>query len=67
MAHEPNYSYGEYYQLRRREPVAYNGTVLHELYFENLGPGGGEAPAAFKNWSPIAARLRQTPAGAERR
>jgi len=43
-----NYSFGEYSELRRREPVAYNGTVLHELYFENLGPKGGEAPAAFK-------------------
>ena len=32
-----NYSFGEYSELRRREPVAYNGTVLHELYFENLG------------------------------
>ena len=35
-----NYSYGEYSELRRREPVAFNGTVLHELYFENLGKGG---------------------------
>ena len=24
-----NYSYSEYSELRRREPVAYNGTVLH--------------------------------------
>jgi Fe-Mn family superoxide dismutase len=43
-----NYSYGEYSELRRREPVAYNGTVLHELYFENLGRGG-EPPAAFRS------------------
>ena len=43
-----NYSFGEYSELRRREPVAYNGTVLHELYFENLGSPGAEAPAAFK-------------------
>ena len=43
-----NYSFGEYSELRRREPVAYNGTVLHELYFANLGAAGGEAPAAFK-------------------
>jgi Fe-Mn family superoxide dismutase len=35
----PNYSYNEYSELKRREPVAYNGTVLHELYFENLGNG----------------------------
>ena len=27
----PNYSFNEYSELKRREPVAYNGTVLHEL------------------------------------
>ena len=32
----PNYSFNEYSELRRREPVAYNGTYLHELYFGNL-------------------------------
>ena len=32
-----NYSFSEYSELRRREPVAYNGTVLHELYFDALG------------------------------
>lgn len=36
---EPNYSFNEYSELKRREPVAYNGTVLHEMYFENLGDG----------------------------
>jgi Fe-Mn family superoxide dismutase len=35
----PNYSFDEYSELKRREPVAFNGTVLHELYFENLGNG----------------------------
>src|SRR4051812_24451751 len=35
----PNYSYNEYSELRRREPVAFNGTVLHEMYFESLGDG----------------------------
>jgi Fe-Mn family superoxide dismutase len=34
-----NYSFSEYSELRRREPVAYNGTVLHEMYFENIGDG----------------------------
>lgn len=43
-----NYSFSEYSELRRREPVAYNGTVLHELYFENLGPKGNEVPSTFK-------------------
>ena len=37
---KPNYSFNEYSELRRREPVAYNGTVLHELYFGNLGKEG---------------------------
>src|SRR4026209_1520174 len=44
----PNYSYNEYSELRRREPVAYNGTVLHEMYFENIGAKGGDVPPAFK-------------------
>ena len=35
----PNYSFNDYSELRRREPVAYNGTVLHEMYFENIGDG----------------------------
>ena len=43
-----NYSYGEYSELRRREPVAYNGTVLHEIYFNNLGTPGATPPANFK-------------------
>jgi len=36
----PNYSYNLYSELKRREPVAYNGTLLHELYFDNLAPQG---------------------------
>ena len=43
-----NYSFSEYSELRRREPVAYNGTILHELYFENLGATGGSPSEAFK-------------------
>ncbi len=35
----PNYSYNEFSELKRREPVAFNGTVLHEMYFENIGNG----------------------------
>src|SRR3989344_7833321 len=31
-----NYSFGEFSELKRREAVAFNGTFLHELYFENL-------------------------------
>ncbi len=47
---KPNYSFNEYSELKRREPVAFNGTFLHELYFENLtAPGtavGGELKKA---------------------
>jgi Fe-Mn family superoxide dismutase len=43
-----NYSFASYSELRRREPVAYNGAILHELYFGNLGLPKGEAPAAFR-------------------
>ena len=35
----PNYSFNEFSELKRREPVAFNGTVLHEMYFENIGDG----------------------------
>jgi Fe-Mn family superoxide dismutase len=38
----PNYSFNEFSELKRREPVAYNGTVLHELYFENIGNGAAQ-------------------------
>lgn len=37
-----NYSFGEYSELKRREVVPYNGVYLHELYFENLSPQGGQ-------------------------
>ncbi|MDP3275421.1 MAG: Fe-Mn family superoxide dismutase [Deltaproteobacteria bacterium] len=57
----PNYSYNEFSELKRREPVAYNGTVLHELYFENLGDGSTQPNdvtkaainagfGSFENW-----------------
>jgi Fe-Mn family superoxide dismutase len=44
----PNYSFNEYSELKRREPVAFNGTVLHELYFENLGNGSTQPGAVSK-------------------
>lgn len=43
-----SYSHDAYSELRRREPVAYNGTVLHELYFGNLGPPKAEVPSALQ-------------------
>ena len=45
---EANYSLSDYSELKRREPVAFNGTVLHELYFANLGPAGEQPGAKFK-------------------
>ncbi len=61
-----NYSFGEYSELKRREAVAFNGTYLHQLYFENLGANGGEpsvelkaaAEAAFGNWENLMADMR---------
>lgn len=43
-----NYSFSDYSELRRREPVAFNGTYLHELYFDNLGGAGTSVSEAFK-------------------
>jgi Fe-Mn family superoxide dismutase len=44
----PNYSFNEFSELKRREPVAFNGTVLHEMYFEALGNGSTQAGAHAK-------------------
>lgn len=41
---KPSYSFNEYSELKRRESVAFNGTFLHELYFENLGTDGAIGP-----------------------
>lgn len=41
---KPNYSFNEYSELKRREAVAFNGSFLHELYFENLGADGEVSP-----------------------
>lgn len=43
-----NYSFGEFAELKRRFAVPYNGTVLHEMYFENLSPKGSPSPAFEK-------------------
>ena len=43
-----NYSFGEYSELKRREAVAFNGTYLHEMYFENMVGTPTEASAALK-------------------
>ena len=45
---KPNYSYNEFTELKRREAVAFNGSFLHELYFENLGANSAISPALQK-------------------
>ena len=45
---KPNYSFNEYSELKRREAVAFNGSFLHELYFENLGPDAAISPGLQK-------------------
>ena len=42
---KPNYSFNEFSELKRREAVAFNGSFLHELYFENLGADAAISPA----------------------
>ncbi|MBZ0251727.1 MAG: Fe-Mn family superoxide dismutase, partial [Candidatus Methylomirabilis sp.] len=44
-----NYSFGEFSELKRREAVAFNGTYLHELYFESLARDGGKPSAALES------------------
>jgi Fe-Mn family superoxide dismutase len=45
---KPNYSFNEYSELKRREAVAFNGSFLHELYFENLGANPSISPELQK-------------------
>ena len=44
----PNYSYNEYSELKRRHVVPFNGTFLHELYFENLTKNTTQPSAALR-------------------
>jgi len=45
---KPNYSFNEYSELKRREAVPFNGSFLHELYFENLGVSGSPSAELIK-------------------
>src|ERR1035438_524016 len=45
---KPNYSFNEYSELKRREAVAFNGSFLHEIYFENLGADATISPELQK-------------------
>ncbi len=60
-----NYSFGEFSELKRREAVAFNGTFLHELYFENLGSSGkpsdqlkSAAEESFGSWEKFVADIK---------
>ena len=61
-----NYTFNEFSELKRRECTAFNGTYLHQLYFENLSGKGGEpsdalkklATAAFGSWDAYVADLK---------
>ncbi len=61
-----NYTFNEYSELKRRECTAFNGSYLHQLYFENLSGKGGEpsdalkrlATAAFGSWDAYVADLK---------
>jgi Fe-Mn family superoxide dismutase len=43
-----HYGFAPYSELRRREPVAYNGAFLHEVYFGSLGPPAVEVPPPLR-------------------
>lgn len=45
---QSNYSYGEFSELKRREVVPFNGTYLHEMYFENIAPNRGAISESLK-------------------
>lgn len=61
-----NYSFNEYSELKRREAVAFNGTYLHQVYFENLSGRGGQpsdalkaaVTAAFGSWDAYVADVK---------
>jgi Fe-Mn family superoxide dismutase len=61
-----NYSFNEFSELKRREATAFNGSYLHQLYFENLAGKGGQpsdgvqkaAIAAFGSWDAYLADLK---------
>lgn len=45
---ESNYSYGAYSELKRRETVAFNGSYLHQSYFENMTAKPPEVGSEFR-------------------
>ena len=63
-----NYSFNEFSELKRREAVAFNGTYLHEMYFENMTKISGQpevetkklAEASFGSWENLIKDIRAT-------
>lgn len=63
---ESNYSYGAFSELKRREAVAFNGSYLHQSYFENMNAAPTEAMAELRqaitdswgDWSKFEADLK---------
>jgi Fe-Mn family superoxide dismutase len=45
---ESNYTYGAFSELKRREVVAFNGSYLHQAYFENLSPKATDMTGEFR-------------------
>lgn len=45
---DSNYSYGAFSELKRRETVAFNGSYLHQAYFENMTPKPGDVLGDFR-------------------
>lgn len=45
---DSNYSYGAFSELKRREVVAFNGSYLHQAYFENMTAHQSETLAQFR-------------------
>ena len=44
-----NQNYSEFRELKLEETFNYDGSLLHELYFENLHSGSSSAPESFKS------------------
>lgn len=63
---ESNYSYGAFSELKRREVVAFNGSYLHQNYFENMTAQPEEVMAEFRkaietswgNWENFVADIK---------
>ena len=48
--------------LKREELIATNSMILHELYFDSLGPGAGPMRPCASRWAKHGRRVRLGPA-----